>query len=85
MARVISSPRCASASRRSLARIIAEISGGVNVLPWTSTAARSFWPRVTLYGTRAISVVISLILPPIKRLIEKTVFCGFVTACRLAI
>ena len=59
---------------------LALISGGVYVFPCTSTAARSFWPRTTLYGTRAVSVVVSDIFAPMKRLIEKTVFCGLVTA-----
>ena len=48
--------------------------------PCGSTAATSFAPLFTLYGTRLISSVTSGILRPMKRLIEKTVFCGFVTA-----
>src|SRR5438876_109753 len=64
--------------------IMAEISGGVYRLPWTSIVATSLGPDTTLYGTRVISDLTSLTLRPMKRLIEKTVFCGFVTACRFA-
>src|SRR5438876_6090588 len=64
--------------------IMAEISGGVYRLPWTSIVATSLGPDTTLYGTRVISDLTSLTLRPMKRLIEKSVFCGFVTACRFA-
>src|SRR5436305_1008248 len=78
------SPRYASASVFSLPRIIALISGGENCLPPASTRASPFGPETTLYGTIDSSVFTSASLRPMKRLIEKTVFCGLVTACRLA-
>src|ERR1041385_7559259 len=63
---------------------MAEISGGVYRLPWTSIVATSLGPDTTLYGTRLVSSTTSFTRRPMKRLIEKTVFCGFVTACRFA-
>src|SRR5437588_3693063 len=78
------SPRYASASVLSLPRIIAEISGGENCLPPASTRASPFWPATTLYGTIDSSSRTSASLRPMKRLIEKTVFCELVTAWRLA-
>ena len=54
-------------------------------MPWISTLARSFWPATMVYGTRPFSAVASDILRPMKRLIEKIVLVGFVTAWRLAI
>src|SRR6476661_6770541 len=44
----------------------------------------SLAPERTLYGTRLVSSCTSLRRRPMKRLIEKTVFWGLVTACRLA-
>src|SRR5437588_2212325 len=78
------SPRYASASVLSFPRIIAEISGGENCLPPASTRASPLGPEPTLYGTIDSSVFTSASLRPMKRLIEKTVFCGLVTAWRLA-
>src|SRR5436189_673619 len=49
-----------------------------------STVTRSLVPLWTLYGTRLVSSVTSPRRRPMKRLIEKTVFLGLVTACRLA-
>ena len=56
----------------------------MNRLPCTSTVATSLLPATTLYGTRLVSSFTSLIFRPMNRLIENTVFWGFVTACRLA-
>src|SRR5579884_936766 len=78
------SPRYASASALSLPRIIALISGGEYCLPPASTRASPFGPATTLYGTIDSSVFTSASLRPMKRLIEKIVFCGLVTAWRLA-
>src|SRR6516225_36187 len=78
------SPRYASASVLSLPRIIALISGGEYCLPPASTRASPFGPATTLYGTIDSSSRTSASLRPMKRLMEKTVFCGLVTACRLA-
>src|SRR5947199_1899430 len=78
------SPRYASASALSLPRIIALISGGLYCLPPASTRASPLGPATTLYGTIASSSRTSPSLRPMKRLIEKTVFWGFVTAWRLA-
>src|SRR5687767_2998459 len=50
----------------------------------TSTVAMSLAPPRTLYGTRLVSSGTSGSRRPMKRLIEKTVFVGLVTACRLA-
>src|SRR5919206_2720777 len=78
------SPRYASASALSFCRIIAEISGGEYCLPPASTRASPPGPDVTLYGTIASSSRTSASLRPMKRLIEKTVLVGLVTAWRLA-
>src|SRR5918996_6314199 len=78
------SPRYASASAFSFWRIIALISGGAYSLPAALTRASPFWPFTTSYGTIVISSVTSSCLRPMKRLIEKIVFCGFVTCWRLA-
>src|SRR3954465_2082512 len=78
------SPREAPASALSLPRIIALISGGLYSLPPASTRASPFWPEMTLYGTMDSSSRTSASLRPMKRLMEKTVFCGLVTAWRLA-
>jgi hypothetical protein len=67
-----------------LARIIAPISGGEYCLPSTDTRASPFWPLTTSYGTIDSSSRTSASLRPMKRLMEKTVRCGFVTACRRA-
>ena len=48
------------------------------------TRTSSFGPFATSYGTIVISSVTSLYLRPMKRLIEKTVLSGLVTACRFA-
>jgi len=50
----------------------------------TSTRASPPGPETTLYGTIDSSSRTSASLRPMKRLIEKTVFCGLVTAWRLA-
>src|SRR5437588_3591285 len=78
------SPRYASASAFSLPRIIALISGGEYCLPSASTRASPLGPETTLYGTIDSSSRTSASLRAMKRLIEKIVFCGLVTACRLA-
>src|SRR5207244_3122204 len=78
------SPRYASASALSLPRIIALISGGLYCLPPASTRASPLGPATTLYGTIASSSRTSASLRPMKRLIEKTVFWGLVTAWRFA-
>src|SRR3954471_5613944 len=78
------SPRYASASDFSFCRIIALISGGLYCLPPASTRASPFGPLTTLYGTIASSSLTSRSLRPMKRLIEKTVFAGLVTAWRFA-
>src|SRR3954447_7929974 len=78
------SPRYASASALSFCRIIALISGGLYSLPPASTRASPFWPEMTLYETIDSSSRTSASLRPMKRLMEKTVFCGLVTAWRLA-
>ena len=83
-ASVTDSPRYASASAFSFCRIIALISGGAHCLPPASTRTSSFWPFTTLYGTMVISSSTSSNLRPMKRLIENTVFSGFVTCCRRA-
>jgi hypothetical protein len=59
---------------------MAEISGGVYVLPPTSTEASPLPTALTWYGTMVISSDTSPYLRPMKRLIEKTVFSGLVTA-----
>src|SRR5271154_6350214 len=78
------SPKYASASVFSFCRIIAEISGGEGCSPPASTRASPLGPETTLYGTIDSSSFTSDSLRPMKRLIEKTVFCGLVTAWRLA-
>ena len=77
------SPRYASASAFSFWRIIALISGGAYSLPSAFTRTSSFGPLTTSYGTIFISSETSSNLRPMKRLIEKIVFCGFVTCWRL--
>src|SRR5215813_11986002 len=83
-ASVTVSPRYASASVFSFWRIIAEISGGAYSLPSAFTRTSPFSPSTTSYGTIFISSETSPNLRPMKRLIEKIVFCGFVTCWRLA-
>src|SRR5688572_9942996 len=78
------SPRYASASALSFCRIIAEISGGEYSLPPALTRASPPEPETTSYGTIDSSSRTSASLRPMKRLIEKTVLVGLVTACRLA-
>src|SRR5262249_46117998 len=78
------SPRYASAASFSLRRIMAEISGGEYCLPRTSIRASPLAALTTLYGTSLISWRTSSWRRPMNRLIEKTVFSGFVMACRLA-
>src|SRR4051812_40538169 len=63
---------------------MALISGGLYCLPPASTRASPFGPLTTLYGTMDSSSLTSRSLRPMKRLIEKTVLAGLVTACRLA-
>ena len=83
-ASVTDSPRYASASVFSFCRIIALISGGAYSLPPAITRTSSFGPLTTSYGTIVISSETSSVLRPMNRLIEKTVFSGFVTCCRFA-
>src|SRR5215218_9852222 len=78
------SPSLASASALSFCRIIAEISGGEYCLPPALTRTSPFGPATTLYGTIVSSSLTSASLRPMKRLIEKIVFSGFITAWRLA-
>ena len=75
-ASVTGSPRYASASAFSFCRIIALISGGAYSLPSALTRASPFGPLTTSYGTIVISSETSSHLRPMKRLIEKIVFCG---------
>jgi hypothetical protein len=86
-ASVTGSPRYASASAFSFCRIIALISGG-RVLARSPifTLASPFDDAETLYGTsfRSRCTSGSSSLRPMNRLMLKTVFSGFVTACRLA-
>src|SRR5437588_7192814 len=63
---------------------MAEISGGEYSFPRISTRASPFAALTTLYGTSLISCRTSSYRRPMKRLIENTVFSGFVTACRFA-
>ena len=77
-------PRYSSAACFSFCRIIAEISGGGYSLPAASMRASPLLARTTWYGTIFISSETSSNLRPMNRLIEKTVFSGFVTAWRLA-
>ena len=65
-------------------RIIALISGGAYSLPPAFTRASPFGPGTTSKGTIFSSSLTSASLRPMKRLIEKTVFSGLVTAWRLA-
>src|SRR4051794_38605992 len=83
-ASVTGSPRYASASCFSFWSTIALISGGAYSLPSTSTRTSPFEPCTTLYGTIVISSFTSENFRPMKRLIEKIVFCGFVTCWRRA-
>src|SRR5919205_219515 len=83
-ASVTGSPRYASASALSFCRIIALISGGEYSFPSAFTRTSPFGPWTTSYGTIVISSVTSSYLRPMKRLIEKIVFCGLVTCCRRA-
>src|SRR6266508_4096620 len=83
-ASVTGSPRYASASVFSFWRIIAEISGGAYSLPSAFTRTSPFGPWTTSYGTIFISSETSPNLRPMKRLIEKIVFWGFVTCWRFA-
>src|SRR3954447_21653720 len=83
-ASVTGSPRNASASCLSFWSTIALISGGAYSLPSASTRTSLFGPWTTVYGTIVISSFTSENLRPMKRLIEKTVFGGFVTCCRRA-
>src|SRR5215208_1216735 len=78
------SPRNASASAFSFWRIIALTSGGEYSLPPAETRASPFGPRTTLNGTIVSSSFTSASLRPMKRLTEKTVFSGLVTAWRFA-
>jgi hypothetical protein len=78
-------PRYSSAACFSFWSTIAEISGGVSGFGWPSTLMVTRWPSgTTWYGTIFISSPTSSNRRPMKRLIEKTVFSGLVTACRLA-
>src|SRR3990172_7038206 len=83
-ASVTDSPRYASASALSFWRIIAEISGGAYSLSPAVTRTSLFGPATTAYGMIFISSETSENLRPMKRLIEETVFWGFVTDWRLA-
>src|SRR5580765_698092 len=83
-ASVTGSPRNASASVRSFCRIIALISGGAYSLSPAFTRTSPFGPSTTSYGTIFISSLTSPNLRPMNRLIEKMVFCGFVTCWRFA-
>ena len=78
------SPSFDSASAFSFWRIIAEISGGEYCSPRTSTRTSPFGPASIEYGTIASSSLTSLYLRPMNRLIENTVFSGFITAWRFA-
>ena len=86
-ASVTFSPRYASASVLSFCRIIALISGGVyDLSPMTTLIPSLLGSFSTLYGTSSIERFTSGSSQrrPMKRLIEKTVFAGLVTAWRLA-
>src|SRR5438128_9720112 len=65
---------------------MAEISGGLYCFPCISTQASPLLARTTLYGTIRLSRSTSgsSYLRPMKRLMEKTVFSGLVTAWRFA-
>src|SRR5207253_3397419 len=83
---VIFSPSLASASALSFCRIIAEISGGLYSLPFSTTRTSPFDALATLYGTTfsAFWTSTSSYLRPMNRLTLKIVFSGFVIACRRA-
>ena len=57
---------------------------GVKSWPSMEATARPPWPSLTLYGTVLSSEETSENLRPMKRLMEKTVFLGLVTAWFLA-
>src|ERR1051326_510001 len=63
---------------------MALISGGEYMRSPIWTRAVLFSPFTTWYGTSLISSVTSLWKRPMKRLMENTVFCEFVTAWRFA-
>ena len=77
-------PRYSSAACFSFCRIIAETSGGEYSFPPALIRASPFDARTTWYGTIFISSLTSSYLRPMNRLMENTVFSGFVTAWRLA-
>ncbi len=77
-------PRYSSAACFSFCRIIAEISGGEYSLSAAEMRTSPFDARTTRNGTIFISSFTSSNLRPMKRLIEKIVFSGFVTAWRFA-
>src|SRR5687768_12187012 len=87
-ASVTFSPRYASASLFSFWRIMALISGGLNVLslPSLTTMLSDFGSLITSYGTRPLLRCTSGSSKrrPMKRLMLKMVFSGLVMACRLA-
>src|SRR5919106_6581457 len=87
-ASVTFSPRYASASPFSFCRIMALISGGLNVLPLASvtTTPSDLGSFSTLYGTRSLLrwTSGSSQRRPMKRLMLKMVFSGLVIAWRLA-
>src|SRR5919106_4169244 len=87
-ASVTFSPRYASASPFSFCRIMALISGGLNVLPLASvtTTPSDFGSFSTWYGTRSLLRCTSGSSQrrPMKRLMLKMVFSGLVIAWRLA-
>ena len=87
-ASVIFSPRNASASAFSFCKIIADTSCGEYDSPESSfTRTPSLFPSFsTVYGTRpfVFETSESSNRRPMKRLMLKTVFFGFVTAWRLA-
>ncbi len=77
-------PRYSSAACFSFCRIIAETSGGEYSLPPALTRTSPLLARTIEYGTIRISSETSSCFRPMKRLMENTVFSGFVTACRFA-
>ena len=74
------SPRYASAASFSFRKIMAEISGGEYCLPLTSIRTSPLAALTALYGTSLSSWSTSSWRRPMNRLIEKTVFSGFVIA-----
>ena len=68
----------------SFCRTHPEISGGEYGFPAAPMRTSPLPARSTEYGTIFISSETSSNLRPMNRLIEKTVFSGLVTACRLA-